>query len=389
MAEGMAGLDGWIEIFRTGKHAGKNAEHLTFTRDDLDQIANRDISKNPIPHIITHDQLYSPFAYGQGVELKRDGDSLYVKSININEQFQALIESGALFERSVRLIKDSMGWKLDHIAWLGAEPPAVEGLEAVSFSAAQEYFDFQFIDTQTPYSLKRLARAMRNFVIDKFDIATADKVIPEYEIEDMEWNAKRIEEATAEDNKSQGDPVLNFNKQTGGSAMPATREELDDAKEAGRQLAEETYQGKLNALETKNKVDFAAEVKKRETAEWKKTLADAITAGRLTPAQAEGALEFTSTLDDKTTFEFSRADKSKVNKPNKTWFADFVAELPVQVAMQSNANGSSSSKDAALDNTDADAIALKAVQFKKEQADKGVVISVSEAVYQVTQQESK
>lgn len=384
------GLTGWVAAFKVGKHSGKGklASH-TFSRDDLDEMVANLSAENPVPHVITHDKLYSPFAYAHGIEAKRDDDTLFVRSEKINPDFDKLVKSGALFNRSIRAIKDPIkGWCLDHIAWLGAEPPAVEGLAAVQYSKDAEYCDFQFVDTQTPYSLKRMARSIRTFLIDKFDKATADQVIPEHEIDDLEWNKKQADKA-ADDNKNTegGISPVNFNKPTGDNSVTLKQADLDKAKQEGKDAAQADFQKKLD----KQQADFDAQFAKTQKKEWDARVASAIKKGTLTPAQAEGMTEFAMSLPSDAFVEFSRDDKDKtdVKVPANVWFADFVSALPKQVAMASNASGGSGGAGDELDNTDASAIAAKAVEFQKAQAGKGITVSTAQAVVHVTTNEGE
>lgn len=137
------GLTDWVEIFKVGQHPGKgDLAAVTFTTADLDQlVANLDPAQ-PVPHVITHQELYSPFAYGQVVELKREGDSLLARSDKINPQFEALVRAGNLYNRSIRILQTNKGYELGHVAWLGAEPPAVAGLAPVEFAAQTASTDF-------------------------------------------------------------------------------------------------------------------------------------------------------------------------------------------------------------------------------------------------------
>ena len=58
-------LTDWFSIFRSGEHTSSSGEKRTFSGDDLDRIIARYEGQTPSPCVITHEELYSPFAYAQ------------------------------------------------------------------------------------------------------------------------------------------------------------------------------------------------------------------------------------------------------------------------------------------------------------------------------------
>ena len=324
------GLEDWVEVFAAGKQTDSKGVEREFTTADLDEmIANHSAAT---PHVITHDELYSPFAYGWGHEVKRAGDKLLMRSDQVNPDFSKLLEDGALKERSVRISKGSNGWELQHVAWLGAQPPAVQGLAPVSFSAADEAtFDFSSI-TQTQ---------------------TKDAPM---------FTQEQLDEATAK-----------------AAATAAAQAKTD---------ADSAYQAQLDKQATDHKAAMAAkdaEFKKSadEVAakEFQQVLDTALKEGRLTPAQARGAPEFAASLPAET-FDFSASEGKTEAVAPRQWLSDFMANLPKQLNMgDPGAEGESS-----VDVDDAEAVAAKAVEYQREQAAKGVIISASAAVSHVSKE---
>jgi len=392
------GLKGWVESFRTGKHPGKGelAKH-TFTKDDLDQIVANLTA--PVPHTITHEKMYSPFAYAHGVEAKRDGDVLLLRSDNINTDFEKLIKTGALYERSVGIVKDAVkGFMLDHIAWLGAEPPAVEGLAPVQFAKSSAFTvfsskcavdkkgDFSFIDTSTPYSLKRLARSIREWIVDKDGKETADSVIPEHMIESMEWNEDRARDESKK--QAEKDPAERsiFIKKGAPTVPDITVEDLENAKKQAAADAKAAAIAEFKTQQDQQKADFEA---KRVEDEWQEIAKELIGDGVLKPAQAEGMAQFAAKLSrDADKVEFSRKATTKgaqdetVTAPKLEWFADFVNGLKgkKQVAMAKHIGGGNSNADGALDIADPDAIEEKIAEYTAKKAAQGIVVTAGEAV---------
>lgn len=316
------GLTGWLEIFKSGTHTDSKGVDRTFTNADLELIVNNSWSSLPIPHVITHQELYSPFAYAQAVELCREGDSIYARNANIEPQFEKLVKEGRLYSRSVRLMPVENGWKITHIAWLGAEPPAVEGLAPVQFSSANTSIDFSF-------------------------------------------NAYKPEKIVVSD------------KGSGGAGF--TQADIDAAKEAAKREAAADFSREKAKLEAELKVERDNQRK----VIWKGRIDAAIREGRLTPAQAEGMAEFALGLPVDA-IEFSRGgDKPEtVKTTGEQWFIDFMARLPKQVAMAADGGGSDAND--AMDIGDADAIARAAVEYQAAMQAKGIVIGASAAVAHVT-----
>lgn len=367
------GLGDWVHIFSAGEQTDSKGRKHNFTQADLDSvIANHD-AVHPAPHVITHKELYSPFAFGQSAELKRDGDHLYVKSKNINPDFEKLVEKGALYERSVRLVPmENGGWKLGHIAWLGAEPPAVEGLEPVQFSAEPEALDFAMSnDTYTPNVLVKMLRRFREWMIGEKSIEAADRVIPEYELESLADHVNYLREQNRK-------PSPEFSQQPEGDIeMPFTQEQLDAAVAQAKADAAAEFEQSQTTLQAQ----LDAERRKNRAAEFSRDVDALIDAGKLTPAQAQGMSDFMLQLSDAddAAFEFSAGEAQTVKKNPLQWFRDFAAALPKQVDLGERGAGEKSD----VDMTDASALAKAAADYQAAERAKGVEISVTTAMSHV------
>jgi hypothetical protein len=275
------GLQDWVPIFKAGPQKDSLGREKVWTHDELDQVVANHSADHPAPHVITHKELYSPFAYGQSAEVKREGDVLYVKSKNVEPQFEKLIKDGRLFERSVRLVPSPKGWKLGHIAWLGAEPPAVDGLAPVQFSAETEAHDYS-VDWRATSTLARMMRRLREFLIAKFGAEEADRVMPEWDVDDLVTAAA---EQRAEDVPAS--PSFSAPTQQGDVSM-LTEEDLKRAREEARAEAKAEFAAEQTTLQQQ----LQTERESRLRAEFSANITEAIDAGRLTPAQAEGAVDF-------------------------------------------------------------------------------------------------
>lgn len=372
------GLKGWVAIFKAGKQTDSKGRTASYSQSDLDEMVANASVESPVPHVITHKELYSPFSYAQSPELKREGDVLYSRQEKIEPQFEKLVQDGNLFERSVRLRKTADGWRVGHVAWLGAEPPAVADLPPVEYeSSADEVFDFE-MDWETPNVLARMLRRMREFLIEKFSVEEADKVIPDWEVDSMSSHAAVLRDDAVNKTSSyskhdpEGDTTMKeFDQADVDAAVETALKKQSDKLGSDFSAEKTTLEAQLGTERRTNKQrDFQAVVDKQ------------IDAGTLTPAQSEGAVDFMLSLDAEQEFEFSSGDGDKTSKLKKSpvqWFQDFMATLPKQVDMsESEDDGTGAPAGDAL------AIADKAVEFQKSEADAGRTISVTQAVAHVT-----
>ena len=121
-----------IALFRVGCHTDSAGGSRCYSREDLDRMAEG--VTDPIPHVITHAARYSPFAYATSSKVWREGDTLYADAENPQSDFARLVSDRRLYSRSIRIDHTPNGPRIAHIAWLGAEPPAVEGLPPVDYA---------------------------------------------------------------------------------------------------------------------------------------------------------------------------------------------------------------------------------------------------------------
>lgn len=301
------GLTDWVEIFRAGTQTSSNGTTQTFSETDLDQMVANHSSDHAIPHVITHNEMYSPFSYASGKELKREGKSLYVKSDQVEPQFSKLLEEGRLFNRSIRLTPAEQGYQVAHIAWLGAEPPAVKGMAPVSFADTASGLDFA---TAMPAwgvdSIADLFAAVRDFVIDKHDLSTADQILPRWSIDSLREIAK-----TMRDTKQQEFTQIPLE----GNTVDITQEELDKQIAAATKAGKAAAQADFAKSEQKSAALLAKEKLAGRVLHYTQHLNDLKTADgrpRLTPAQMQGLPETLAHMEISAPADFSVGeDKTK------------------------------------------------------------------------------
>ena len=172
------GLTDWTEIFRTGKQTDSADKTRHFTESDLDEVAANHSPDQPVPDVVIHKELYRPLADVQSHEFNWDDLSLLVKSDKVDLQFDTLLKTGQLFNRSVSL---------------GAKPSAVDGLPAFEYASDGEFFDYvsdwEYGDTMG--TIARMFRRIHTLLVGRFDGESADRALPEHEIDDLSEQAIR------------------------------------------------------------------------------------------------------------------------------------------------------------------------------------------------------
>lgn len=127
------GKEKWIEIARTGTFEDSAGRLRTFTAGDLDAIARSyDPAKRDAPLTFGHPQTDKAPAYGWVEKLKSEGGRLYANFSQVPEQVRDLVAKGHYRHVSMSLMPDLV--TLRHVALLGAEQPAIDGLAAVEFT---------------------------------------------------------------------------------------------------------------------------------------------------------------------------------------------------------------------------------------------------------------
>ncbi len=327
------GFDDWIELFRAGEQTSSDGTTRNFTQADLDQmVANH----KPAPMVVGHPKEDDP-SYGWSHQLKRDGDTLLGKFADVDDAFSEMVEKKRFPNRSIRIGKNNNGWYLKHVGWLGAAAPAVEGLKPVQFSHADdECLDF-VSDAYTNSAIARTFRRLRDFIVDKFDLETADQVIPDYTIESLEQ--------TAADQRSEADDSLFTQHNNGDTAVPKqyTDEQIEqirkDAAKDAVDAASANFSSEKDTLQ--KQLDQANSAKL--AIEYQAFADDLLDAGKLTPATATGLVEFMQSLAAAPVeLEFSQGEgdaKTAVKKSPIDWFKEFAQQLPKQVDMQESGAG--------------------------------------------------
>lgn len=380
------GLRDWVEVFRVGTHTDSKGREATFTAADLDQMAANVVGAG-VPHVLGHPKHDDPaWAWTKPGDLRREGDSLLSKASDIDSQFEAAVDAGRWRERSVSIYKDkARGWVVRHIGWLGAMEPGVVGQTPLQYSAelpedAELYeFSAEAPAWDTGYALREvtsLFRGLRDWLIGKEGLETADRLLPDYTITTLVDIARRITETPDDDQPKPATGMFN----RGPTTMPKTytEEELQAARaEAAAEVqlqfsAQGAELAELRAMRQR-------EGHEREVQDWQ-------AAGVVTPARASGMVEFMAALEggEGGEFSFSAPDKSEAKKTPIQWFRDFMAGAKAVKLGTTVIDPKSAANP--LDTSDYQAIVNAATEYVRTEAAAGRTVGVAEAVAHVKRQ---
>ena len=230
----------FFEIFKSGTRTDNNGRTVTITDADVAQAAAAyDPKLHEAPLVIGHPKTDAP-AYGWVGGLHADGGVLSADFAQMDDDFVGLVQSGRYKKVSASFYPPDSpsnpkpgSWYLRHVGFLGAQPPAVKGLSAINFAEDDVYVEF------SEYAHRRAAsifRRLREWLIEQYDTATADKVVADWEIRDIEesadWKPEPPTPAFA-DPATPTDPETHENKET-----PMSPEEQLTAEKAAREQAE-------------------------------------------------------------------------------------------------------------------------------------------------------
>ena len=310
-----------ISIFRPGPHhPALDAAGLART------VSAYDPAKHEAPLVIGHPADDHP-AYGWVESLAFSEGLLKATPRQVDQALRDQVDAGRYRKISAGFYHpESAGnpvpgaYYLRHVGFLGAQPPAVKGLPTVQFSDTDaDYVAIEFSESD-PWAwriLGRLFRGLREQLIASTDLETADRVLPDYDIETLTEQAERM--------TRDPHPVAAFSEPTTEEpemAEPATP--AADEREAALNTRETQLAAREQALERQ-----ATEQSHQETVAFCEQLA---TEGRLLPRDQGAMAEFLATLSSEATVTFAEGD-SQIPKPGPAaqFLRDFLKRQPVQV----------------------------------------------------------
>lgn len=377
----MSGLDGWIDVCRTG--VWRDASNREVPVDDamLDGLVDGYASQDPAPVVVGHPSTDAP-AFGRVEGVRRIGDRLQAKLRDIAPQFREAVEQGFYSGRSIAIADG----KLRHLGFLGGRAPAVPGLSPTQFAAPPETVlafssgpGMTLSGAWSPRdamrsiaaTIARLSRGMRERIIAAEGIERADESIPAWDIEHVQRMADELEDDAGEAATYSSTEEGTVTRPTGGAPAP-----LDEAALAARAADLDAREARLAATEAA--AQAAARVRNADTA-----LEAHISAGCVLPAERASLAALLASLpDDETTITFAAAEgNGEVQEKPRAVLERFLGALPQRVRYGELAGGAIPPPPGdARSGEDNEAIAVEARTLMSEAASRGETLTAKVAV---------
>ncbi|GBL46230.1 phage protein [Sulfuriferula multivorans] len=320
-----------IHFFRAGRHTDMAGRAIEFSQADLDAAA---VAYDPAvyraPIVVGHPQLDAP-AYGWVDKVASDADGLHAQPVDVEAQFADLVRakryrhvSGSFFPPAHPRNPVPGAYYLKHIGFLGAAAPAIRGLKQVEFADDDaDLVTVEFADAPA-YPVASLFRSLRDWMIEKFDLATADQVIPGYQVDSLTAAAAQPDDPADTPQPAfsapQGESTTGDTPMTDADRQRLAQLEADNAALRAREAEFSEATAEMARLR--------AETRHAENVSFVDGL---ITRGRLLPADRLAVVAYMDGPDDTGVIAFGEGGDAK-SLPAIDWFRSFLVRLPEQVS---------------------------------------------------------
>jgi len=148
-----------IEIFRPGRHTDAEGQVHEFSAADVHRMAaDYKSAEREAPLCVGHPEHNHPaYGYVKGLAVNHAG-RLVMDTHQVAPQFAELVKDGRYKKRSVSFYPPTHpnnptpgAWYLRHVAFLGAQPPAIAGLADIRFAAGDEAGLVEFAESDSPH----------------------------------------------------------------------------------------------------------------------------------------------------------------------------------------------------------------------------------------------
>jgi hypothetical protein len=263
----------WMEIFSGGKQ--KDSLGREHDGDALigSAVAAFDAGRHEPPVVIGHPELDSP-AWGWIKALRqdvRDGRKVLLAKAELAPEFADMLRRKLFKKRSAAFYPDG---SLRHVGFLGATPPAVKGLADCAFREGAAPV-FEFSEPGTAGTLARVLRGLREWLIAKDGQDAADRVVREWDIEELQTLDK------APETEAPAPAFAGENEET------MTEEEVRQKIAAAEKAAADKARDEVRREFAEKEQKALAEARRKEARDFVEAMA---AAGKITPAQRDGGL---------------------------------------------------------------------------------------------------
>lgn len=197
-------LPAGIEIFRAGRHTDDAGQVHEFSQADVDgMVASYNPAVREAPLTVGHPKDNLP-AYGWVKSLARNESGvLTINPHKVEPQFAEMVKAGRFAKRSASFYPPNSPnnptpgkWYLRHVAFLGAQPPAIAGLKDIEFSAGDADGAVCFSEI-VPIDIQQESDDMSKELEEKLAKAQADLAAANKKAADAEAAAKAAADQAA------------------------------------------------------------------------------------------------------------------------------------------------------------------------------------------------
>lgn len=369
-----------LNIFTPGKHTSNEGAEIDFAEDILVRSAEvYDPKIHEAPIVIGHPKTDDPaFGWIKGLYYNEQ-TGMEAEPHQVNQDFADMVNSGAFKKISASFytpdspINPVPGtFYLRHVGFLGAQPPAVKGMRAPSFAEGEEgVVEFNELDFSSPYTtgtIGSLFRRIREWIISEKGVDEADKVIPDYYIQDIEDDARRELDAPTEPSPAFSEPSPRS------TIMPMTEEELRAAQEK-LQADQAAFAESQTALQAEK--DAIESTKKQLRRDSYIAFADSmIKEGKVAPAEKDGMIAYMESLSEDLTVEFGEGD-GKTSKSQVDMYKDSINARTPKVDFDEASNEDGHQEGGEIDEFE---LQQKAVAYQERLLSEGTHINIAQAV---------
>ena len=376
-------------IFKPGRHTASSGASIDFSEDTLRAaVAAYDPTLHEAPITVGHPKDNAP-AYGWvgAMSFNDATGEIEVDPSQVDADFAEMVQAGRFKKRSASWYMPDApanpkpgSLYLRHVAFLGAQAPAVKGLRDVNFADSEEGV-VEFADSARYAwgSIAAIMRGVREWIIGEKGVEIADKIVPNFYLSDVdaaakaaieepamipagtpvysEGNAMKLEEAIAK--------VAELEAQN--AALKATQAPADFAERVAGVEAREAAVAKVESELARAGVQTRVEA--------------AVKAGRLVPKQRAAVIDFAMSLNaSDLTVDFGEGAAAKKVTQREAYLVQ-VESAPKVVDYADHGAGASEPGEGA---GDPQAIADKARSLVAEAKTAGRDMSFTEAVAKAT-----
>lgn len=326
-----------LHVFRAGTHTATDGKRYTFSEANIaDMVDSYDPALSRAPLVVGHPKLDDP-AYGWAGGFVRKGGEMFATPTAVEPQFAELVNAQRFSNISLSVyLPDTPGnpkpghYYPRHIGFLGAQPPAVKGLQRPQFADGDGAIEFAMPPARRLVGLgeilKRLFQGQRDDTIERVGVEKADQLIPQ-------WCIDGITEATA-DNTDLAETDFAEAIQPEQIAMPNENNTAADfaARETELNTRATEIAQREQAVQARE-----AEARRNDAAEFAETL---VRAGQVLPRQQAGIVELLLAFPAGSVLNFSEADgQAATDHDAQTLLRNFLGDLPARVDFAEKSSG--------------------------------------------------